>query len=246
MKRVVIAMLAMLVLGLWAPRLWWRFTLRAPPVGELVDFEDARYHVVEVSLEHSTVRLRRTEGGTRLRGPGIVRTNAGIFEPDFTPTGLLISGGRELHPISLQQHGAGNFFLKPNGVFFVTATGAHVVETSEFRAEGVLEATQSGPLLLRAGVVHPSFKPGSSHRAIRNGVGVRRDGSVVLVISRDEVSLFDFAAFFRDSLGCADALYLDGVISGLTVEGSDVDEDTGPFAAAIVVEPKVSAPPRPQ
>ncbi|MBM4778533.1 MAG: hypothetical protein GQE15_12595 [Archangiaceae bacterium] len=167
--------------------------------------------------------------------------NAGIFEPDLTPTGLLISGGRELHPIDLRS-GAGNFFLKPNGVFFVTATGAHVVESTEFRADGVLEATQSGPLLLRAGVVHPSFKRGSSHRAIRNGVGVRRDGTVMLAISRDEVSLFDFAVFFRDGLGCGDALYLDGVISGLAVEGSSVDEDTGPFAAAIVVEERASAP----
>lgn len=237
MKRVVIAMLTMLVLGLWAPRLWWRFSLRAPPVGELIDFEDVRYHVVEAEPETTTVRIRRSQGGTRLHSPGIARTNAGIFEPDLTPTGLLISGGRELHPIN-RSGGVGNFFMKPNGVFFVTARGARVVESSEFRPEGVLEATQSGPLLVRAGVVHPSFKPGSTHRAIRNGVGVRRDGTVVLVISRDEVSLFDFAVFFRDALGCGDALYLDGVISGLAVEGSSLDEDTGPFAAALVVEPR--------
>lgn len=241
-KRVVIAMFTMLVLGVLAPRLWCRFSLRAPPVGELIDFEGAWYHVVEAPLQSATIRLRRTEGGTRLHGPGIVRTNAGIFEPDLTPTGLLISAGRELHPLNLQS-GAGNFFLKPNGVFFVTAKGAQVVESSEFRAEGVLEATQSGPLLVRHGVVHPSFKPGSTHRAIRNGVGVRRDGTVVLVISRDEVSLFDFAALFRDVLGCGDALYLDGVISGLAVEGSTQDEATGPFAAAIVVEQKVGPPP---
>lgn len=243
MKRVVIAMLTMLVLGLWAPRLWWRFSLRAPPVGDLIDFEDVRYHVVEAPLDTTTIHLRRTEGGTRLVGTGIARTNAGIFEPDLTPTGLLISGGRELHPLTLRD-GAGNFFLKPNGVFFVTATGAQVVESSEFRSDGVLEATQSGPLLLRAGVVHPSFSPDSTHRAIRNGVGVRRDGTVVLVISRDQVSLFDFAVFFRDGLGCRDALYLDGVISGLAVEGSPVDEDTGPFAAALVVEQRVGAPQR--
>jgi uncharacterized protein YigE (DUF2233 family) len=236
-------MLTLLVLGLGAPRLWRRFNLRAPSVGTIVDFEAARYHVVEAPLQRTTVRLRRTDGGTRLHGPGLARTNAGIFEPDLTPTGLLISGGRELHPLNLRK-GAGNFFLEPNGVFFITASGAHVVETSEFRSEGVLEATQSGPLLLRAGGVHPSFKPGSTHRAIRNGVGVRRDGTVVLVISRDEVSLFDFAVLFRDVLGCTDALYLDGVISGLAVEGSTHDEDTGPFAAAIVVEQKLSAPPR--
>jgi len=241
-KRVVIVMLAMVVLGLWAPRLWWALSVRSPPVGTIVEYEGARFHVVEAFA--ATVSLRREDGGTRLHGPGMARMNAGIFEPDLTPTGLLISGGRELHPLNIQD-GAGNFFLKPNGVFFVTASGAHVVETSEFRADGVLEATQSGPLLLRAGVVHPSFKPGSTHRAIRNGVGVRRDGTIVLAISRDEVSLFDFAMLFRESLGCADALYLDGVISGLAVEGSSVDEDTGPFAAVLVVE-KLSEPPQPR
>lgn len=235
MKRVVIAMLAVLVLALWAPRLWSWTSFRAPPVGALIDFEDVRYHVVEAPFQ--SVRLRRTEGGTRLTGSGLARMNAGIFEPDLTPTGLLISGGRELHPITLQD-GAGNFFLKPNGVFFVTQRGASVVESREFQNDGVLEATQSGPLLLRHGIIHPSFKPGSTHRAIRNGVGVRRDGTVVLVISRDEVSLFDFATLFREVLGCDDALYLDGVISGLAVEGSTADEDKGPFAAAIVVEPR--------
>jgi uncharacterized protein YigE (DUF2233 family) len=237
MKRIAITVLGMLVVGLWAPRLWWALSLRSPPVGTIVEYEGARFHVVEASPERFTVSVRRVDGGTRLHGPGLARTNAGIFEPDLTPTGLLISGGRELHPLTVQR-GAGNFFLKPNGVFFVTARGAHVVETSEFRADGVLEATQSGPLLLRAGVVHPSFKPGSTRRAIRNGVGVRGDGTVVLVISRDEVSLFDFAMLFREVLGCGDALYLDGVISGLAVEGSEVDEDTGPFAATLVVDDK--------
>src|SRR5271163_1325802 len=44
--------------------------------------------------------------------------NAGMYKMDFSPVGLFVNGGREISPLNLQQD-EGNFFLRPNGVFFV-------------------------------------------------------------------------------------------------------------------------------
>ena len=134
----------------------------------------------------------------------------------------------------MQAKSSTRFFLQPNGVFTVSDAGAAVVETSEFEARGVHEATQSGPLLVRRGVLHPGFKESSDNRVLRSGVGVRGN-SVVLAISRDGVNLWTFAALFRDELKCPDALYLDGFISALWAadSGRDADLEKGPFAGVL-------------
>lgn len=204
-----------------------------------VTFRGARFDVVELPLSQWDVRVSWTPGGTRLREVGgEVRTNAGIFEPGFTPTGLLVSGGVERHPLE-RKEGKGNFYLLPNGVFGVRDGGAAVLPTDAYDG-GFSAATQSGPLLLRAGVVHPAFEPKSRNRLLRSGVGVRGGHTVVLVISRDDVNLWTLAALFGDALGCADALYLDGVISALWAvdAGRDADLDKGPFAGVITATPR--------
>jgi uncharacterized protein YigE (DUF2233 family) len=80
--------------------------------------------------------------------------NAGMYQRDFSPVGLLVAEGRELSPLNTNS-GYGNFFMKPNGVFVISETGPRVVETSEYpKLKGrVRLATQSGPLLVRAGRV---------------------------------------------------------------------------------------------
>jgi uncharacterized protein YigE (DUF2233 family) len=238
-----VAALGVAVMLLWAPRLVPRARVALFPeaLGPLVHRHDdggVRALVAEVSLERFAVRIDHRDGGVPFVGSGLVRMNAGIFEPHFVPTGLLVSGGVELHALSTAS-GTGNFYLQPNGVFAVTATGARVVETSQFsRLVGVTEATQSGPLLVQRGVVHPALSPGSKNVYVRNGVGVRDDGVVVFAVSREAVSLHDFATLFRDELACPDALYLDGFVSGLAVDGVALTDDKGPFGAVLVVEPR--------
>lgn len=172
----------------------------------------------------------------RAQGDSLVAaTNAGIFEPGFVPTGLYVEAGEELHPINLGE-GEGNFFLKPNGVFLVTEAGPRIVSSEEMAdlAGPIRYATQSGPLLLRAGAIHPAFREGSANCRVRSGVGVRPDGSVVLAISNGALSFHAFARFFRDELGAPDALYLDGGISKLYAPGLGRVED-GQFAAILAV-----------
>jgi uncharacterized protein YigE (DUF2233 family) len=146
----------------------------------------------------------------------LVAMNAGMFHPSYAPVGLLIQDGKTVAPLN-RDEGQGNFFLKPNGVFMVTARGAAVLESSEVAGvkEPIVWATQSGPLLVRRGVLHPKLAPQSTSRLIRNGVGVDARGRVELVISDEPVSFWELATLFRDGLGCADALYLDGTVSSV-------------------------------
>jgi uncharacterized protein YigE (DUF2233 family) len=159
--------------------------------------------------------------------------NAGMYHRGFAPVGLFVSGGKESAPLNTN-HGAGNFYLKPNGVFLVSEKGARVVESSEYPGlnERVVLATQSGPLLVRNGGIHPAFKVSSDSRLIRNGVGVASPDVVVFAISEAPLNLHEFATLFRDVLKCPDALYLDGVISSLHAPNrkrSDKKAELGPI-----------------
>lgn len=143
--------------------------------------------------------------------------NAGMFGVEFAPLGLHIENGRTLHPLNLGKGGRGNFYLKPNGVFYITGQKPAIVDARTYPKLKVrpLIATQSGPALILRGALHPAFREDSINRHYRNGVGVSRDGKVVFAISQTLVTFHEFATFFRDVLGCDDALYLDGALSAV-------------------------------
>ena len=207
---------------------------------------DPERHVVAVLYADAEGRPLRTHGAAlaflESRGDSVVAlTNAGIFEPDFRPTGLLVSGGETVQTLNTDP-GAGNFFLMPNGVFWTDAAGQmHVGETRAFGRQafletgGIREATQSGPLLLDGGAVHPAFREASSNCRLRSGIGVRLDGSALLAVSNGAVNLHGFASFFLEN-GAPDALYLDGAISELYAPalGRKALPDT-PFAGFLAV-----------
>jgi uncharacterized protein YigE (DUF2233 family) len=162
--------------------------------------------------------------------------NAGMFRPDFSPVGLLVQDGRQVSPLNLSE-GDGNFFLKPNGVFFISESGPRIVESTEYPAlaGGVRLATQSGPLLVRRGVLHPTINAESTSRLPRNGVGISGD-TIIFVISEQPVNFYEFATYFRDELRCPDALYLDGVVSSLysaDLQRNDSTADLGPIIGVI-------------
>jgi uncharacterized protein YigE (DUF2233 family) len=162
--------------------------------------------------------------------------NAGMFEPDLSPVGLLVQDGHEVSPLNLRDS-SGNFYLKPNGVFLISATGARIVESSEYPqlASGVRLATQSGPLLLRNGLLHPAINAASTSRLVRNGVGISGD-TIIFVISEQPVNFYELATFFRDTLHCPDALYLDGVVSSLysaDLQRNDFKVELGPMIGIV-------------
>jgi uncharacterized protein YigE (DUF2233 family) len=138
-------------------------------------------------------------------------TNAGMFDSNLKPVGLYVEQARELVHANTKS-GRGNFHMKPNGIFYVSADRAAVAETQAFlkqRPQADL-ATQSGPMLVIEGRLHPRFDRRGTSLKTRNGVGVRADGKIIFVISQEAVSFDAFARLFRDGLKCPSALFLDG------------------------------------
>ena len=187
---------------------------------------DRRADTLQLALDGPHGRLGGFAALARQLGPAASRVsfamNAGMYETDQSPTGLLILNGRTVHPADTGLGDGGNFHLLPNGVFAVEAGGTvRVEETNAFlaRPHAVRWATQSGPLLVEHGALHPKLAPDGASKNIRNGVGVSGPDTAWFVISDDPVSLGRFARFFRDALKCPDALYLDGHVSSLWAPG---------------------------
>jgi uncharacterized protein YigE (DUF2233 family) len=156
--------------------------------------------------------------------------NAGMYREDYSAVGLLVIDGRQLHRLNLAS-GYGNFYLKPNGVFILSASGPAIVESSDYRTltDPVLLATQSGPLLLQHRQINPALNPQGTSRLIRNGVGLVTATELVFAISDDPVSFYEFALLFRDRLHCTDALYLDGNVSSLYARSLGRDDEVVPL-----------------
>ena len=160
--------------------------------------------------------------------------NAGMYHRDLAPVGLYVEDAQQQSAI-VTSDGPGNFGLLPNGVFCI-GDSFRIIESRSFKKArpDCRFATQSGPMLVINGELHPKFLPGSDSLYVRNGVGVTRDGSrAVFAISNTPVNFHAFARLFRDELGLSDALYFDGNISRLYAP--DLDRHDGGFPMGPIV-----------
>jgi uncharacterized protein YigE (DUF2233 family) len=164
--------------------------------------------------------------------------NAGMYHRDLAPVGLYVEDGQEQSSI-VTSDGPGNFGLLPNGVFCI-GEAFWVIESRTFKRDrpDCRYATQSGPMLVIDGQLHPKLLAGSDSTYIRNGVGVSEDGQrAVFAISNDAVNFHSFARFFRDELGLFEALYFDGNISRLYAPAlgrHDAGFPMGPIVGTVV------------
>lgn len=215
-------------------------------------FEDARYFICEVDMAREDLRLflnspkGKTLGSfTRvddmLANDGVAldfAMNAGMYHSDRRPVGLYVEDGREEAPL-VTSEGWGNFGLLPNGVLCIREGRADVIETLQFSRESpeCRHATQSGPMLVIDGALHPRFLVHSDSRYVRNGVGTSEDGTrAVFVISESAVNFHTFGRFFRDHLKMPQALYFDGNISRLyapQLDRSDIGFPLGPIVGTV-------------
>ncbi len=142
--------------------------------------------------------------------------NAGMFDQNLKAIGLYVENGKQLKKLN-RRNGAGNFHMKPNGVFYVKGDKAGVMETEAFAKSGIKPdlASQSGPMLVIKGDIHPKISASGTSRKIRNGVGMVDDHTLVFVISNGPVTFYEFASLFQNELACDNALFLDGSISAL-------------------------------
>lgn len=221
-----------------------------------VEHRERAFTVCEVDLSRHEARLALTasdgrpigdfarlaaEIAARGEGPLLLATNGGMYHFDRSPVGHYVEDG-EMRRGVVTSAGPGNFGMLPNGVLCLRPGRAAVIESRAYAAGApdCAYATQSGPLLLIEGAVHPRFLPDSAYRNLRNGAGASPDGGTLhLAISDEPVTFHEMATLFRDVLGVRDALYLDGRVSRLHAEGRS---DWGPTMGPILyVVPRADA-----
>ena len=171
-------------------------------------------------------------------------TNAGMYTPKNDPEGLYISNQKQLFPLDTGFKEELNFYMLPNGIFYVdTMNVPGVVQTeayqkfSDSKLKTIALATQSGPMLLIDGNIHPRFNRFAPSKKIRSGVGVFGD-KVVFAITRERSNFFDFASFFQDYFNCQNALFLDGTISKMYLKDRESIDKGGAFGPVISISEK--------
>ena len=163
--------------------------------------------------------------------------NAGMYDEAGAPIGLYVEDRAERKALNLRE-GSGNFHLLPNGVFALDSKGRVSVTSGKRFKKQVPSprwATQSGPMLVIDGKLHPKFDANGQSQLVRNGVGVRDPRTALFVISEEGVSFGRFARLFRDELGCANALYLDGSVSSLWDPGAGRQDRYSELGPMVVV-----------
>ncbi len=165
--------------------------------------------------------------------------NGGMYDVKNAPIGLYVEHGAQLRRANTRA-GKANFTMKPNGVFFVGGGQAGVWETSRFLKERPAAdyATQSGPMLVLNGAIHPRIHADGTSEKLRNGVGIDHAGMAVFAISNEPVTFHEFASLFRDRLQCDNALFLDGSISALYAPELGRDDFTLPMGPIVGVVAK--------
>jgi uncharacterized protein YigE (DUF2233 family) len=223
-----------------------------PPPAQKVLHNNAEYDVFVVPMHKNKVKLYwNDDQGFPLRNFQALKDflengnqqlvfamNAGMYAPppQNTPVGLYVEAGTTLIPLARRDTGYGNFYMQPNGVFALNDTAAIVCEKNAYESLNmrVTYATQSGPMLVINGQLHPAFKPASTSLYIRNGVGVTADKKIVFAISNVPVNFYDFATLFKEKFNCTNALYLDGAISKMYLPQANrlqLDGELGPMIA---------------
>jgi uncharacterized protein YigE (DUF2233 family) len=151
-----------------------------------------------------------------------------------------VEDGKQLKKLN-RRNGGGNFHLKPNGVFYVKDGKPGVMETEAFAKSGIKPdyASQSGPMLVINGKIHPKFSETGTSRKLRNGVGIDAAGRAYFVISENAVTFWEFASLFRDELKTDNALFFDGSVSSLyapEINRNDGFLPLGPMVGAVEIK----------
>lgn len=162
-------------------------------------------------------------------------TNGGMFMTNYIPLGLYIENNKQIVPIN-KRRGNTNFYIKPNGIFYLTNDNqAFICESEKFvRSQKIKYATQSGPMLVIDDKINPKFNKNSINLNIRSGVGILSNGNVLFVISKIPVNFYDFADYFKRNK-CSNALFLDGGISEIYYPEKFITDNVNDFGIIIAV-----------
>ncbi|MXO85369.1 hypothetical protein GRI38_04940 [Altererythrobacter aurantiacus] len=218
-----------------------------------VIFENEPFiHCVAVPARHHISTALQSSDGTPYRGlaqyaasrssdapPVAFAVNGGMYDDAGDPIGYYVENSERLKELN-RNAGEGNFHMLPNGVFY-GSDGKWEIRTSDDFFSSVSDrpefGTQSGPMLVINGKLHPDIATDGTSKAIRNAVGIDTRGRAHFVISNRAVSFGKMARLYRDELDVPNALYLDGNVSALWNPAAD-RLDTGAAIGPIIVVEK--------
>lgn len=182
------------------------------------------YRAYQINSATERVIVIRRQSSLKLLPAPIMVTNGGMFDPDYSAHGLLVCDHNAYKPLDRRTAKGANFYIQPNGVFYIDKGKYFVVPTKNYAglyADDTPEfATQSGPMLVTDDSINKTFDKHSEYLNTRSGVGILPDGSPVFIIA-EGISFYDFAAIFKDKFHCRNALFLDGGISEMFVGAKD-------------------------
>jgi len=197
---------------------------------------DLNQEEIELYLKDSAENPISNAGNLlKLEDNLVLVMNGGMYQSDQSPQGLYIQESKLIKRTNKGQNAYGNFYMQPNGVFYIQNDTPKVVQTSVLKLDSNISyATQSGPMLVIKGEIHSKFMEGSKNLNIRNGVGILPNGDVLFAISKEKINFFDFATFFQNK-GCKNALYLDGFVSRAYIPSKNWAQLDGRFGVLIGV-----------
>jgi uncharacterized protein YigE (DUF2233 family) len=170
----------------------------------------------------------------------IFAMNGGMYHPGHLPNGLYVENSKTMVKLDIQKKEKGYFYVQPNGVFYLTEEkNAFIRKTEDCIAGDFVEcnkiqyATQSGPMLVSSTKITPNVEKLNTKRYIMNGVGIKSNGELAFVMSKEKITHYDFAKYFVE-LGCENALYLDGAISRTYLPSKNWEQLDGNFGVMII------------
>lgn len=183
------------------------------------------------SINELRARLKHTQ---RL----VAAINGPLFHSNYKTVGLYIKDSMQHVPLNMKD-GKGNFYVKPNGVFYIKDNRARIVTTQRYQQLNVKPslAIQSGPLLVINGKINSAVKNFKISKKNRSAVVTYINGEVGIVISNSLMSISGFSKTLRDTLNVRQALYLDGAIAGYWSDKYSHNLDF-PYASILAVTKK--------
>lgn len=131
------------------------------------------------------------------KSKAILAINGGFFSPEQKSIGLILREGKTINPLHPTQWWS---------VFYILDQKPAITSLTSFRKDSKMEmALQVGPRLIINGKI-PKFKPSLARRS---GIGIQRNGNIIIAASEQELPMEFFAALLLE-LDCIDALNLDG------------------------------------
>jgi uncharacterized protein YigE (DUF2233 family) len=132
--------------------------------------------------------------------------NVNFFDEKEKPLGLVIKNGRTLNPM----HKGGSVL---NGIFSFENNKISIKPRDQFNGTNVLNALQTGPLLLQNGKVYSKFKSGDVESR-RAGACVDYKGRLIIFCSLGDVTGPSFNNLIRilqmPAFNCNNAINFDG------------------------------------